>query len=134
MGQSPTFDGTTLQLIGWRLLGLLLSAITLGIAAPWATCMIYRWQAKHTLVEGQRLHFDGKGHQLLGHYLLWGLLILITFGIYTIFLPVQVRKWHVKHLSFATGTGAIQRNPFRTDRSCNRWWHPTLYRFRRCFA
>jgi hypothetical protein len=101
--QNSTFDGTTWQLIGWRLLGFFLSAITLGIAAPWAQCMIYRWQAKHSLVEGQRLHFDGKGHQLLGKYLLWGLLILITFGIYTIFLPVRVRKWHVSHLSFATG-------------------------------
>ncbi len=102
LAQPSYFDGRTIQLIGWRLLGILLSAITLGIAAPWAECMILRWQAKHTVVEGQRLRFDGKGHQLLGRYLLWGLLILVTFGIYTIFLPVRMRKWQVKHLSFAT--------------------------------
>ena len=101
--QPSYFHGTTLQLIGWRLLGILLSILTLGIGAPWAHCMVYRWQINHTTVEGQNLHFNGKGHQLLGKYLLWGLLILVTFGIYTIFLPVRVRKWFLTHTTFATG-------------------------------
>ena len=30
------FDGTTLQLIGWRFLGSLVSLITLGLCTPWA--------------------------------------------------------------------------------------------------
>lgn len=104
--QPSYFHGTTLQLIGWRLLGILLSILTLGIGAPWAHCMVYRWQINHTTVEGQKLYFNGKGHQLLGKYLLWGLLILVTFGIYTIFLPVRVRKWFLKHTAFATGKEA----------------------------
>lgn len=97
------FRGTTLQLLGWRLLGILLSVVTLGIGAPWAHCMIYRWETNHTYVNGKQLHFDGKGHQLLGKYLLWGLLIVITLGIYAIFLPVRSQKWFLKHTSFATG-------------------------------
>lgn len=36
------FDGGLLQLVGWQILGGLVSAITLGICFPWAICMIYR--------------------------------------------------------------------------------------------
>lgn len=100
------FDGRTIQLIGWRLLGLLLSAITLGIGTPWAMCMIYRWEAKHTVVDGKRLCFDGKGIQLLGKFLLWGLLIVITVGIYAIFLPVRFYKWKASHTHFSTDAPA----------------------------
>ena len=104
------FYGTTLQLIGWRLLGFLLCILTLGIGTPWAQCMVYRWQINHTTVGGKDLHFNGKGHQLLGKYLLWGLLIIITFGIYTIFLPVRVRKWFLSHTSIATGNEPPQKS------------------------
>ena len=42
------FDGGLLQLIGWTLLGSLISAFTLGICHPWAVCMIYSRKTKHT--------------------------------------------------------------------------------------
>lgn len=102
------FDGNTLQLIGWQLLGFLLGAVTFGLAIPWAECMIYRWETKHTVVEGKRLYFDGKGHQLLGRYLLWWLLTVITLGIYAIFRPVSFRKWRVEHTRFATAEEAAK--------------------------
>jgi len=95
------FDGTTLQLICWRLLGWLLGIVTLGIGAAWAHCMVLRWEINHTVVNGQRLRFDGKGHQLLGRWLLWGLLTLITLGIYAIFIPVRMEKWCASHTRFA---------------------------------
>lgn len=95
------FDGKTIQLIGWRLLGLLLTGITLGIGAPWAYCMILRWEAKHTVVNGKRLCFTGRGLQLLGKFLLWGLLAVITLGIYVIFIPVRMYKWRISHTRFA---------------------------------
>ena len=97
------FDGKTIQMLGWRLLGLLLTGITLGIGAPWAHCMILRWEARHTVINGKRLCFTGHGLQLLGKFLLWGLLTLITFGIYAIFIPVRMHKWRVSHTQFATG-------------------------------
>lgn len=103
------FDGTTLQLIGWRLLGGLLTLVTLGIAFPWAQCMIYRWETKHTYVNGKRLYFDGKGHQLLGRTLLWGLLTVITLGIFAIFLPVRTRKWRAKHTRIAEGAQGLEK-------------------------
>ena len=37
------FDGGLLQVIGWGILGALVIILTLGICAPWAFCMIYRW-------------------------------------------------------------------------------------------
>ncbi len=95
------FDGGTLQLIGWRLLGFLLTVITLGIGSAWAQCMIYRWQAKHTVIDGKRLVFTGKGLQLLGKWLLWGFLTLITLGIFAIFIPVKQQKWYTSHLTSA---------------------------------
>ena len=97
------FDGRTIQLIGWRLLGLLLAGITLGIGTPWAQCMILRWEARHTVINGKRLCFTGRGLQLLGNYLLWGLLTIITLGIYAIFIPVRMQKWRVSHTCFDTG-------------------------------
>ena len=102
--QSSSFSGKTIQFIAWRLLGILLSVVTLGIAAPWAHCMILRWETKHTYVNGKRLYFDGKGGQLFGKSLLWGLLTVVTFGIYLIFLPVRFHKWRVSHTRFAKET------------------------------
>lgn len=38
------FDGGLLQLIGWNLLGILVTAVTFGICYPWAITMIYSWR------------------------------------------------------------------------------------------
>ena len=69
-GQAPEtvqkesyFDGSTAQYIGWSILAFLLTAITLGIAFPWAMCMKERWRVKHTVIDGKRLTFNGKGIQ-----------------------------------------------------------------------
>jgi len=51
-GQSY-FDGGLLQLIGWRLLGTLITVVTFGICYPWAVCMVYGWKIKHTVIEGK---------------------------------------------------------------------------------
>ena len=94
------FDGGLLQLIGWKLLGALVTLITFGICYPFALCFIYKWQMKHTVINGKRLYFDGKGYQLLGRWLLWLLLSIITLGIYTLWIPVQQNKWILKHTHY----------------------------------
>ena len=76
------FDGTTLQLIGWRFLGSLVSLITLGLCTPWAFTMIYRWEANHTYIEGRKLRFDGSALQLFGKWIVW---LLVAIGMITIF-------------------------------------------------
>ncbi len=91
------FDGKLLQLIGYRLLGWLITGITFGIGYPWAVCFVEKWSTKHQVIDGKRLSFDGKGIQLFGKYIVWFLLTLITFGIYGLWLAIKMKKWTVSH-------------------------------------
>ena len=50
------FDGGLLQLIGWKILGAIITTITLGICYPWAVCMVYDWETKHTVVDGKNVY------------------------------------------------------------------------------
>ena len=97
---SSYFDGGLLQYIGWSLLGALITFITLGICFPCAYVMIFKWEAKHTVINGKRLKFDGKAIQLLGNWILWLILTVITFGIFTFWIPIKLTKWKTKHTSF----------------------------------
>ena len=99
--QESYFDGGLLQLIGWRILGGLITTLTLGICAPWAFTMIYSWEAKNTVVNGKRLYFDGSAVQLFGNWIKWLLLCVITLGIYSFWLEISLKKWKTKHTHFA---------------------------------
>lgn len=95
------FDGGLLQYIGWRLLGVLVTVCTLGICFPWALCMIYSWEKKHTVINGHRLKFTGTAVQLFGNWIKWLLLTIITLGIYSFWLQIALKKWVTKHTEFA---------------------------------
>ena len=95
------FDGGLLQLIGWRILGALITVVTLGICYPWAVCMIYNWEIKHTVIEGKRLRFDGTALQLFGNWIKWFILCIITLGIYSFWLEISLKKWRTMHTHFA---------------------------------
>ena len=100
-GRQKYFDGGLLQLIGWRLLGTLITVCTCGICYPWAVCMVYGWETKHTVVNGHRLTFDGSAVQLFGNWIKWFFLTIITLGIYGFWLGIALRKWKAKHTHFA---------------------------------
>lgn len=100
-GSESYFDGGLAQWIGWNLLGGLMTIFTLGICYPWAICMIYNWEIKHTVVEGRRLMFDGTATQLFGNWIKWLLLTFITCGIYGFWVAIEVKKWKTKHTYFA---------------------------------
>ncbi len=100
MGDSY-FDGGLLQNIGWTLLGVLVTVLTIGICLPWAYCMIYRWETKHTVINGHRLYFDGTAVQLFGKWILWLLLTIITVGIYGLWVSIKLKKWKTSHTHFA---------------------------------
>ena len=102
MEKESYFDGGLFQLIGWKLLGGLITLITLGICYPWAVCMVYNWEVKHTVIEGKRLEFDGKAIQLFGNWIKWLLLTIITFGIYGFWVGIKLKKWITKHTHFAS--------------------------------
>lgn len=95
------FDGGLLQLLGWSLLGTLITAVTLGICYPWALCMVYGWKIRHTIIEGRRLEFDGTAVSLFANWIKWGLLTIITCGIYSFWLGIALEKWKAKHTYFA---------------------------------
>ena len=95
------FDGGLAQLIGWSILGALVTICTLGICFPWSYTMIYSWEAKHTVINGHRLNFDGTAVQLFGLWIKWFLLCIITVGIYGFWVGISLKKWRVKHTSFA---------------------------------
>ena len=100
MGESY-FDGGLFQLIGWRILGTLVTVLTLGICSPWAFCMIFRWEAKHTVINGHRLTFTGTAMQLFGSWIKWLLLSVITLGIYSFWIGIKLKRWKIKHTVFA---------------------------------
>lgn len=95
------FDGGLLQLIGWTILGILVTALTFGICAPWAFTVKYNWETKHTVINGRRLQFDGTALQLFGNWIKWLILTVITLGIYGLWLPIKLKMWRTKHTSFS---------------------------------
>lgn len=95
------FDGGLLQLIGLSLLGVLITVLTIGLAYPWALCMVYGWKINHTIVEGKRLKFNGTGIGLFGNWIKWFFLCIITLGIYSFWLKIALEKWKVKNTTFA---------------------------------
>jgi uncharacterized membrane protein YjgN (DUF898 family) len=95
------FDGGLLELIGWSILGALITGLTLGICYPWALCMRYGWKVNHTVINGRRLKFSGSAAGLFGHWIKWLLLSVITIGIYGFWVGIALEKWKVKNTSFA---------------------------------
>ena len=95
------FDGGLLELIGWSILGALITVCTLGICYPWALCMRYGWKVNHTTIGGKRLKFSGSAVGLFGHWVKWLLLSVVTFGIYGFWVGISLEKWKVKNTSFA---------------------------------
>lgn len=94
------FDGGLFQLIGWSILGLIITIVTVGICYPWALCMIYNWEIKHTVIQGKRLQFTGTALGLFGLWIKWWFLMLITAGIYSFWVKISLKKWIVKHTEF----------------------------------
>jgi len=94
------FDGGLLQLIGWSILGFFITTFTLGLAYPWALCMVYGWKINHTVIDGHRLRFTGSAIGLFGLWIKWLLLLIVTFGIYGFWLKISLEKWKTKNTTF----------------------------------
>ena len=100
-GTESYFDGGLIELIGWRILAILITVITLGICYPWGLCMLYKYETRHTVVNGKRLDFDGTAIGLFGQWIKMLLLIIITLGIYSFWVDIAIKKWKTMHTFFA---------------------------------
>ncbi|WP_066618264.1 DUF898 family protein [Clostridium magnum] len=94
------FDGGLLQLIGYTILGIIITVCTLGSCFPWAVCMKINWKIKHTVIEGRRLRFEGTAIGLFGLWIKWWILCIITLGIYSFWVGISLEKWITKHTHF----------------------------------
>ena len=95
------FDGGLFQLIGYSIIGALITLVTLGICYPWAIVMIINWKTKHTVIDGQRLRFEGTAMGLFGSWIKWLFLIIITIGSYAFWVNIAMKKCVTKHTHFA---------------------------------
>lgn len=99
-GRSSFFDGSLLSLIGWSILGAVITLITFGICYPWALCMVYGWKINHTVIEGKRMIFNGSAFNLFSHWIKWFLLTIITIGIYSFWVTIKLEDWKARNTTF----------------------------------
>lgn len=102
------FDGGILPLLGWHCLAGLICILSLGIAYPWAKCMVLRWETAHTVINGRRLRFTGTGKDLIWKYLLWGFLTIITLGVFGIWFGLNLKRWQVRHTVYEDGETPVE--------------------------
>lgn len=91
------FDGGAGSWLGVCIGAFFVTVFTLGICYPWAVVMTYRWQCKHTYINGQRLRFTGSAVGLFGNWIKWLLLTIVTLGIYSFWVYPRMMKWIVEH-------------------------------------
>ncbi|MEB3376788.1 DUF898 family protein [Pediococcus pentosaceus] len=96
-GKSSFFDGGLLQLIGWTILGFIITVFSFGILYPWAVVMVYGWQINHTVVDGHRMKFNGTAIGLFGNWIKWLILTIITLGIYGFWVNIKLLDWKASH-------------------------------------
>ena len=80
--QGSLFDGSFASYLGNSLLCGFLTMITCGIAYPWASVPLLKWQYGGSVVSGDRAGYFGNGTDMFGIYIINGLLSFITCGIY----------------------------------------------------
>jgi uncharacterized membrane protein YjgN (DUF898 family) len=110
------FSGTGGTLFGTFIVGYILTAVTLGIYAPWFLVSIGRFLTNNTkLMENGAVagtfEFKGTGGQLLGTFIVGYILTLVTLGIYGFWFQVNLIKYFTKNI-FGTVANKTCRGEF----------------------
>jgi hypothetical protein len=98
--RSFNFDGASGSYVGTAASGLVITVVSLGLAAPIAIERRERWRAQHTTINGHRLVFTGKGSSLYPEWLKWWLLTVVTLGIYSFWVVPRLQRWVVENTDF----------------------------------
>lgn len=98
----PRFEGTGGELFVTFLVGYLLTAITIGIYAPWFLCKLTKvLQQRTSILENEQpvgsFDFVGTGGELFVTYLVGGLLTAITLYIYFPWFQVKLMKFFAEN-------------------------------------
>lgn len=94
------FDGGVLGYLGTRVLGALVSVLTLGFGFPLALVLVQRWNARHLTVGGRRLVFTGRAGDLFPEWRRSWPLIVVTVGVYAFSVVPKVRSWVWDHTDY----------------------------------
>jgi len=94
------YDGKVIELIGYNLLRIIITILTIGFAKPWADCMLYNYKINHTIINGQRLKFAGSGSNLFVQKFKWAFFSIITLGIYAFVVPLKKIEWIISNMHF----------------------------------
>ena len=87
------FDGSFASYLGNSLLCSFLTMITCGIAYPWASVPLLKWEYNGSVVSGDRAGYFGNGTDMFGIYIINGLLSFITCGIYTPWAICKINRY-----------------------------------------
>lgn len=91
------FDGGAGSFLAVIIAATLITVLSLGILLPFATVLVQRWRADHTMLLGHRLTFTGSATHLFGLWIKWWLLTVITLGIYSLWVTPRYVRWIVEH-------------------------------------
>ena len=109
MGQMPMNNGgvwaiqtAEYGLFFTKLIGFILTAITLGFGLPWAKCMFFnKWSSK-VKIDGRSIKFTGTPMGLFGIWVKICVLSIVTLTLYYWFAGYkQVAKYVDSHLTWA---------------------------------
>ena len=85
-----------------KLIGLLLTGITLGFGLPWAKCMVIKKWTKKVRIDGRSIRFTGTPMGLFGIWVKVCVLSIITLTLYYWFAGYkQVAKYIDNHITWA---------------------------------
>lgn len=91
------FDGKARDYLFVGIAAYLITLITFGLGFPWATTMLLRWKASHTILNGQRMVFTGSGSSLFGKWIVWWVLTILTFGLFGMIVWARYSRWVVEN-------------------------------------
>ena len=92
------FKGSVFEYFIKCLVAFLLCTFTLGIATPWAVCLVMRWVCESSTIGGKQLKFSGSGGKLFLLFIKWWLLSVVTFGIYGFWAGRNMIRWTVENI------------------------------------
>ncbi|MFH1812331.1 MAG: DUF898 family protein [Pseudomonadota bacterium] len=111
------FTGTGGEIFVKFLVGMILTAITMGIYMPWFMVSIMQYAASKTTIEGGpkgslQVEFKGTGGQLFVVGLVGALLTSITFGIYGAWFMANLMRFYADNTTAKAADGTTYRLRF----------------------